>query len=169
MVCFASPDGEGDFLSRHIAGFVPSIGGIVVATSEGAKFCFQVRDAKTAEQDLKWMVERAKTARMVNGNCRPMAALQISCVARGRGLFGAPNMDTTTVMEMLPDNKPVIAGFFANGEIGPVGIAGGAALREEKASHLHGFTTVAAVSYEKIGQPAKEAAKGTKEFLDAWG
>ncbi|KAL3944111.1 MAG: hypothetical protein SGBAC_001795, partial [Bacillariaceae sp.] len=174
LLCgIASSDGEGDYLSRQIAGFVPGIGGIVVATpniKKGDKFCFQVRDAKIAEQDLKWMVERAKTARMVDGNCRPMAALQISCVARGRGLFGVPNMDITNVMEMLPDDKPVIGGFFANGEIGPVGISGGSASREEKESHLHGFTTVVAMIYENTIQSAEKDAIGTKdEFLDAWG
>ncbi|CAJ1935305.1 unnamed protein product [Cylindrotheca closterium] len=174
LLCgIASSDGEGDYLSRQIAGFVPGIGGIIIATpslKEGDKFCFQVRDAGTAEQDLKWMVERAKTARMVNGNCRPMAALQISCVARGRGFFGVPNMDITNVMEMLPGDNPVVAGFFANGEIGSVGISLGSASREEKPSHLHGFTTVVAMIYEKSSQSVDEGAAGAKdEFLDAWG
>ena len=80
-------------------------------------------------------------------------------------------MDISNVMEMLPGDNPVVGGFFANGEIGPVGISGGsAASREEKASHLHGFTTVVAMIYEKLGQPAGEGTAGARdEFLDAWG
>lgn len=164
--------GDGDYLSRQIAGFIPSIGGIVVGVrniQEGDKFCFQVRDAAIAEQDLKWMVERAKAERLVNGDCQPLAAMQISCVARGRGMFGVPNMDITSIMDMLPGDHPVIGGFFANGEIGPVGISGGSS-RAHKLSHVHGFTTVVATIYEKKTAKAAEPTAETKdEIPDAWG
>jgi small ligand-binding sensory domain FIST len=99
-----------------------------------------------------------------------MAALQISCVARGRGFFGVPNMDITSVVEMLPDDKPpVIAGFFANGEIGSVGISLGSASREGKNSHLHGFTTVVAMIYGKSSQSAGESVAGAKDDFLEWG
>jgi small ligand-binding sensory domain FIST len=173
LLCgIASSDGEGDYLSRQIAGFAPVIDGIVVAAPnihEGDKFCFQVRDAGIAEQDLKWMVERAKAARLVNGDCQPLAAMQISCVARGRGLFGVPNIDITNIMEMLPGEHPVVGGFFANGEIGPVGISGGSS-HEPKPSHVHGFTTVVATIYGKRNAESDEDVAVIKdEITDAWG
>jgi small ligand-binding sensory domain FIST len=173
LLCgIASSDGEGDYLSRQIAGIIPSIGGIVVGApniQEGDKFCFQVRDAAIAEQDLKWMVERAKAARLVNGDCQPLAAIQISCVARGRGMFGAPNADITNIMEMLPGEHPVIGGFFANGEIGPVGISGGSS-HEPKPSHVHGFTTVVATIYRKRNAENDEGVAEIKDDIsDAWG
>jgi small ligand-binding sensory domain FIST len=162
----ASSDGKGDYLSRQITGFLPSLGGIVVGTSnlkEGDKFCFQVRDGEIAQQDLKWMVDRAKAARLVGGVGRPLAALQVSCVARGRGMFGVPNVDIAQIKEMLP-NQP-IGGFFANGEIGPVGISDSFGKNlQNKPSHVHGFTTVVAVIYEKV----EEELAGNADFLNAW-
>jgi small ligand-binding sensory domain FIST len=41
-----------------------------------------------------------------------------SCCGRGEGLFGRPNHDSTVVQERL-GHMP-LAGFFAQGEIGPV-------------------------------------------------
>jgi len=65
--------------------------------------------------------ERLKT-RTIYGGCL------CSCNGRGQGLFGRPNHDAALVQERL---GPLgVAGFFCNGEIGPVG---------EK-SFLHGFT-----------------------------
>ena len=161
LLCGISKEG-GDYLSRQITGFVPSIGGIVIGTSDlhqGDKFCFQVRDANIAEEDLKWMVERAKAARLVNGG-KALAAIQISCVARGRGLFDAPNVDVGLIKDML--SSPVIGGFFANGEIGPVGISSG-----DGESYVHGFTTVVAVICDKSGNSVVE--DDSNEFSDAWG
>eukprot|EP00980_Cylindrotheca_fusiformis_P028852 scaffold22660_cov127-Cylindrotheca_fusiformis.AAC.6 len=173
LLCgIASSEGEGDYLSRQMVGFVPSIGGIVVGApniKEGDEFCFQVRDATIAEQDLKWMVERAKTARLVNGDYEPLAAIQISCVARGRGMFGVPNMDISNIVDLLPGEHPVIGGFFANGEIGPVGISGGSS-GVHKPSHVHGFTTVVAMICERrYPQAKKDADEAKDEIADAWG
>jgi len=48
------------------------------------------------------MIGRAKTERLfrAGGNAAvgtPLAALQFSCVARGRSLFGAPNVDVDSI------------------------------------------------------------------------
>jgi len=56
-----------------------------------------------------------------------------SCNGRGRAMFGRPDHDARTVDHLL-DGAPS-AGFFAAGEIGPVG--GG--------SFLHSFTATLAV------------------------
>jgi small ligand-binding sensory domain FIST len=60
-------------------------------------------------------------------------ALLFSCNGRGRGLFGHSDHDAETVAEELA-GAPA-AGFFAAGEIGPVG----------GESFLHGFTATIAV------------------------
>ena len=169
-----------DFLSRQIIGFVPSVKGIAVGTSliqKGDLFCFQVRDGTTAQHDLQLMVQRAKVSRLfdnaaaaLGGNqgskkSRPVAALQISCVARGRGMYdGVPNVDLSLVKELVEpsgsqetkqqqssssSNSNAVGGFFANGEIGPVGLAGFSTTKNtDGKSYLHSFTTVAAILCE---------------------
>lgn len=173
-----------DFLSRQILGFAPSLNGIAVGTSNiqtGDSFCFQVRDGTTAQQDLKLMVQRAKTARLFDNTAatnskvgQPVAALQISCVARGRGMFdGVPNVDLSSVKRLVESNErgPVVGGFFANGEIGPLGLAGFSTTTENNGnSFLHSFTTVAAIlcEYSSMKGSGKEETQ-TEDSLDAWG
>lgn len=57
-------------------------------------------------------------------------ALMFSCLGRGEGLYGCPNFDSRMFRRFL-SNTP-IAGFFCNGEIGPVG----------DSTFLHGYTSV---------------------------
>ena len=58
-------------------------------------------------------------------------------VMRGQNLFGSPNHDAQTVQRQL---GPLgLAGFFCNGEIGPVG---------EK-NFLHGYTASLALFVKK--------------------
>jgi small ligand-binding sensory domain FIST len=130
---------------------------------EGDDFQFHVRDAEAAHDDVRVMVQRAKTERLFAGPETagvPVAALQISCVARGRGLFGVPNADLKQVNQLMglvlpvvseeeedehvavANNNNPVAGFFANGEIGPVGISGFDRSTATPGTHIHGFTTV---------------------------
>ena len=160
-----------DYLSRQIMGFVPGQSGIAISSTGalrvGDRFCFQVRDSSIAEQDLEWMIQRAKASRMVYSNCKPLAALQISCVARGRGLFGAKNVDISKVEKLL-DNRFSVAGFFANGEIGPVGFScGSSATATNNRSYLHGFTTVAAVLCDSSSKNGKD--NDGPSPMDVWG
>ena len=66
----------------------------------------------------------------------PLAALMFSCCGRGRGLFGRPHHDITVLRERAGDIP--IAGFFAQGEIGPVGTS----------NFLHGYTASVAIFSE---------------------
>jgi small ligand-binding sensory domain FIST len=60
-----------------------------------------------------------------------------SCNGRGQSLFGSPNHDAQMVQEQL---GPVgMAGFFCNGEIGPVG----------ETNFLHGYTASLALFVKK--------------------
>ena len=65
-----------------------------------------------------------------------LGALLFSCCGRGRGLFGRPHHDVTVVRERAGDIP--VAGFFAQGEIGPVG----------GANFLHGYTASVALFSE---------------------
>jgi len=70
----------------------------------------------------------------VNGARRlPAGALLFTCNGRGTRLFGEPDHDAAAVSDMLGDVP--LAGFFAQGEIGPVG----------GKNFLHGFTASAAL------------------------
>ena len=159
-----------DYLIRQILGFVPSKDGIAVAgaVGKGDRLRFYVRDPRAASEDLHLMVQRARTERTVfrdillGDSQAPVAAIQISCIARGRSLFGVPNVDLTGTMSFWDcatdaadgestiggsRNLPVVGGFYANGEIGPVGIAGFSAQTPPgsgSGTYLHGFTTVIA-------------------------
>ena len=66
-----------------------------------------------------------------------LGALLFSCCGRGRGLFGRPHHDVTVVRERAGDIP--VAGFFAQGEIGPVG----------GANFLHGYTASMALFSER--------------------
>ena len=166
MVGLATPGAKdvrpGDYLVRQILGFrAPSVM-IGAEARTGDLLKFHVRDPNAALRDMEGMVGRAKTERMFSSSPgRPLAVLQISCVARGRSLFGRPNVDVGNVRELLPGGddddgvggggRPAIGGFYANGEIGPTGVAGvGIGARR---THMHGFTTVACVISD-FGSPS---------------
>jgi small ligand-binding sensory domain FIST len=70
-----------------------------------------------------------------------IGALQISCLARGQGLYGRPNVDLQHVEGLLHHDdakSPPIAGFFASAEIGPlvVGIRMGADHQKSKSTYM---------------------------------
>ena len=171
FVEYLRQDHDEDYLVRQIVGFIPSKNGIAVGGSinVGDKFRFHVQDRTAALEDLRLMMKRAKTERLFDENVgQTVAALQVSCVARGRGLFGTPNVDLKGIQELV--DVPV-GGFFANGEIGPVGIAGFSSTNDEGA-FLHGFTTVAALicDYSSVDkETVDDKANSVDEQADAWG
>jgi len=118
--------GQGDFLIRGLLGADPATGAIEIGelVEVGATVQFQVRDAVSADKDLRMTVQRA--ASQLSGH--PVGALLFTCNGRGRRMFGVADHDASTIGDLL-DGIP-LAGFFAAGEIGP--IAGRNA--------VHGFT-----------------------------
>ena len=120
--------GRGDFLIRNLLGADRESGAIAVSAlpREGQTLQFQVRDAEAADEDLRLLLDEAKTSALAGGE--PVAALLWSCNGRGQGLFGSPDHDAKAIADIL---GPIpLAGFFCNGEIGPVG----------SENYLHGFT-----------------------------
>jgi small ligand-binding sensory domain FIST len=123
--------GRGDFLIRAVTGADESTGAIEVGdrVELGTTMQFHVRDAASADDDLRAALDRARVA--APGPL--VGALLFTCNGRGRRMFGVPDHDATLVGELL-DAIP-LAGFFAAGELGPIG----------GRNALHGFTASLAV------------------------
>ncbi len=123
---------RGDFVIRNLIGADESNGSIAITDliEEGRTVQFQVRDAATATEDLGLLLETRK--RQLGGNA-PGGALLFSCNGRGRRLFGSPDHDISALRRQL--GAIPVAGFFAQGEIGPVG----------EQNFLHGFTASVAL------------------------
>jgi len=115
---------RGDFLVRNVVGADPESGVIAVGdlVRTGQTVQFHVRDADTAHEDLLHLLTLGPTA------APPAGALVFTCNGRGTRLFKTPHHDARCLQDAL---GPVpTAGFFAQGEIGPIG----------KRNFLHGFT-----------------------------
>ncbi len=123
--------GEGDFLIRNLIGVDEKSGGLTVGDylGVGRIVQFHVRDRWTSDQDLRSLLERRQQRHPES----PVGALMFTCLGRGRGLYGDENHDTRIVQEILGDVP--LAGFFCNGEIGPV----------HGQTCLHGFTSALAL------------------------
>jgi small ligand-binding sensory domain FIST len=111
---------RGDFLVRNVLGADRSTGAVAVGDEVelGATVQLQIRDARSADEDLREML----FARSADG------ALLFTCNGRGTHLFGVEDHDATVVSELL-DRAP-LAGMSCAGELGPIG----------GRSFLHGFT-----------------------------
>ena len=110
--------GRGDFLVRNIMGVDDKAGTIAMGdyVRVGQTVQFHVRDADTADEDLRAMLENV---RATEGDA-PAGALLFNCNGRGTRLFlDQPCHDVNVARQFLPGTA--IAGFFAGGEIGPVG------------------------------------------------
>jgi small ligand-binding sensory domain FIST len=123
---------QGDFLVRGLVGADPDTGQIAVAAEvrPGQVVRLHARDAESADRDLR---EALGVRMRALGGRPPAGALLFSCNGRGRGLFGRRDHDAEAVDDELA-GAPA-AGFFAAGEIGPVG----------GETFLHGFTATVAL------------------------
>ena len=110
---------RGDFLVRNVLGANRESGAVAVGdlVQAGTTVQFQVRDAATADEDLRAMMSATNGA----------AALVFTCTGRGSHLFGVADHDASIVAESV---GPAVAGMFCAGEIGPIG----------GRNFLHGFT-----------------------------
>jgi small ligand-binding sensory domain FIST len=118
---------SGDFLIRNLLGSDSGSGALHVAAHlEGHRVVqFHLRDATAAAEDLE-----RRLARYASGLATGAAgALLFSCLGRGQGLFGQRDHDSRAFERAL--GPLPLAGFFCNGEIGPV----------EGKTFLHGYTS----------------------------
>ncbi len=126
---------RGDFLIRNLLGADQTTGAVAVGevVQEGQTVQFQLRDAVSASQEFNALL----AADHARHRHPPLGALMFSCCGRGQGLFGKPNHDAGTASARL--GAIPLAGFFAQGEIGPIG----------GRNFLHGYTASLALFAER--------------------
>ncbi|MDQ3570557.1 MAG: FIST C-terminal domain-containing protein [Actinomycetota bacterium] len=125
--------GRGDFLVRNVVGADQEAGAIAVndVIDVGTTVQFHVRDATTADEDLRHLMG----ARVADG------ALLFTCNGRGVHLFGTPDHDAAVMDDSV--GAPT-AGFFAAGEFGPIG----------GRNFVHGFTASVALLKDRSDDQA---------------
>lgn len=125
---------RGDFLIRNVIGLDRTTGALAITdrVRVGQTLQFQVRDAATADEDLHALLQLDVSAH----SKPPAGALLFSCNGRGKRLFGVPDHDAATLRAEAGDIP--VAGFFAQGELGPVG----------GQNFIHGFTASVALFEE---------------------
>ena len=127
---------RGDFLIRNLIGADPKTGVIAVGAlpRTGQTLQFQRRDAAAAREDMNELLARA--GKQI-GRATIYGGCLCCCNGRGRGFFGLPNHDAQVVQRRF--GPMGLAGFFCNGEIGPVG----------QKNFLHGYTASLALFVKK--------------------
>ncbi|MBL9032397.1 MAG: FIST C-terminal domain-containing protein [Phycisphaerae bacterium] len=141
--------GRDDYLIRNVVGVDPAHEAIAVNdfVRVGQTVRFHLRDATTADEDLAMVLDAQQLREP------PAGVMLVTCTARGRRLFNRPHHDAAAVSrafggplagerlskggEEIDTERPGVplAGFFAGGEIGPVG----------GESYLHGHSACVAM------------------------
>jgi len=127
---------RGDFLVRNLIGGDPQTGVLAVGAlpRAGQTMQFQRRDAAAASEDMSELLTRTHDqlrGTTVYGGCL------CCCNGRGKHLFGKSGHDARLVQQQFGGIG--LAGFFCNGEIGPVG----------ERNFLHGYTASLALFVKK--------------------
>lgn len=132
---------QGDFLIRGVIAADPESGAIGVGdeVEVGQTIQFHIRDADSADEDLRRTLEREATAL---GNRRAAGALMFTCNGRGTRMFSEPGHDAGLITKTLGDIPT--AGLFCAGELGPV----------TGQNYVHTFTASIAVFPEAAGSSA---------------
>ena len=119
---------RGDFVVRNLVGLDPRTGALAVTDRirRGQTVQFQVRDAASADQDLRELLKSATA-----GGMKPGGGLVFTCNGRGSRMFAEPDHDAKAIQAGA--GPLALAGFFAAGELGSVG----------GTNFIHGFTASA--------------------------
>jgi small ligand-binding sensory domain FIST len=119
---------RGDFVIRNLIGLDPRTGALAVTdrVRRGQTVQFQVRDAASADADLRELLQGASAE-----GFHPTGGLVFSCNGRGSRMFPEPDHDAKAIQAAA--GPLALAGFFAAGELGPVG----------GTNFIHGFTASA--------------------------
>jgi small ligand-binding sensory domain FIST len=119
---------RGDFVIRNLVGLDPRTGALAVTDRVrlGQTVQFQVRDAGSADQDLRELLKAARAE-----GSKPAGGLVFTCNGRGSRMFAGPDHDAKAIQAEA--GPLALAGFFAAGELGPVG----------GTNFMHGFTASA--------------------------
>jgi small ligand-binding sensory domain FIST len=108
---------DGSFLVRNTLGIDRGSGALTindnVRIGQSVQFC--VRDADSADEELHALLRRELRVQ----EPKPGGALLFTCNRRGSRMFSQPHHDAGVVRA---EAGPIpVAGFFAEGEIGPIG------------------------------------------------
>jgi len=131
---------RGDFLVRGVLGLDTHESAVLVsddAIRRGMTVQFLVRDAESADEDLVQLL-RERRDHATEDDPGSVGALVFTCNGRGSRMFDTPDHDIGCVQNAFGGRLPT-AGFFAMGEIGPVG----------GQNFLHGFTASVALFRER--------------------
>ncbi len=103
----------GDYLVRNLVGIDPKNGLVAIGdmVEQGTRTMFCRRDANTAREDLLRML--AAVAKSLTGP--PRGGVYVSCLGRGRNLFGEHSEELKLIASELGEFP--LVGFYANGEI----------------------------------------------------
>ncbi|MBI4386284.1 MAG: FIST C-terminal domain-containing protein [Elusimicrobia bacterium] len=117
-----------DYLIRNIIGLDAERDVLAIGAPlrPGQGLQFHLRDKHASREDLRSRLQLYSRARLAT---RPAAALLFSCLGRGARLYGMPDHDSALFIDRV--GKVPLAGFFCNGEIGPV----------DRSTYLHGYTS----------------------------
>jgi small ligand-binding sensory domain FIST len=117
---------RGDFLVRNVIRLYRDSGALEITdyVRVGQTVQFHVRDAESADEDLHALLQMDNSAH----EKRTSGALMFTCNGRGTRLFSEPHHDARAISAEI--GALPLAGFFAAGELGPVG----------GQNFIHGFT-----------------------------
>jgi small ligand-binding sensory domain FIST len=117
---------RGDFLVRNLYSVDRATGAMAITdrVRVGQTVQFHVRDAESADEDLRLMLRQESKAK----TARPQAGLVFTCNGRGTRLFEKPHHDAVALQDQFGGIP--FSGLFAAGEFGPVG----------GRNFIHGFT-----------------------------
>ncbi|NNF97120.1 MAG: histidine kinase, partial [Halobacteria archaeon] len=103
----------GDYLVRNVIGIDPENGLLAIGDHmhNGVPIMFCRRDGKSAIEDMQRMLQSLKDR--LPGP--PRGGIYISCLGRGRYLFGEDSEEMQMIRDVLGDIP--LVGFYASGEI----------------------------------------------------
>jgi small ligand-binding sensory domain FIST len=125
----------GDFLIRNILGADPNSGAVVIGgiPRVGQTLQYQLRDKSSADAEWRAVLRHAAA----ESGRAPLASLLFACSGRGSHLFDSKSHDAGLLEEILGGHAS--AGFFCNGEIGPLG----------DRNYIHTYSVVAALFFDR--------------------
>jgi small ligand-binding sensory domain FIST len=138
--------GVGDFLIRNLLKGTEKEGlETDTIIKPGKTVQFHVRDAEAADEELRTLVLAHHLCDSESAaDSGPAGVLMFSCNGRGSRMFGRAGHDVDVLNELWP--RCSVAGFFAQGEFGPVG----------GQTFLHSFTCSLAMFGRKSSRQGTE-------------
>lgn len=127
--------GRGNFVIRNLLGVDRRSKALAIGAQPrvGQTIQFQMRDAETADLDLRELLTKLYYRIKKKEELQVVGGILCTCNGRGESLFPTPNHDAGMIEEVL--GPLPLVGLFCNGEIGPIG----------DRSFLHGFTACLAL------------------------